>query len=92
MFSVSCGSTPATFMGNFHRNQLKCVAFTDAASGASDDFGKGVAGIELVYTVELPGGGSQGFDPPASRILAMVVPFFEAIRTFGQYVADNYGK
>ncbi|XP_049962039.1 carboxypeptidase B-like [Schistocerca serialis cubense] len=62
-----------------------------AASGVSNDWVKGVAGVNLSFTLELPGGGDTGFDPPASDILSIVTPFFEAIRVFGQYVADNYG-
>ncbi|XP_049829450.1 carboxypeptidase B-like [Schistocerca gregaria] len=62
-----------------------------AAAGGSDDWTKGVGGVALSYTIELPGGGNLGFNPPASDILNLVTPFFEAVRVFGQYVADNYG-
>lgn len=38
------------------------------ASGASDDFAAGEAGIAYAYTVELTGGGSVGFDLPPTDI------------------------
>ncbi|XP_049813674.1 carboxypeptidase B-like [Schistocerca nitens] len=62
-----------------------------AASGVSNDWVKGVPGVNLSFGNELLGGGDTGFDPPASDILSIVTPFFEAIRVSGQYVADNYG-
>ncbi|XP_049829445.1 carboxypeptidase B-like isoform X2 [Schistocerca gregaria] len=62
-----------------------------ASAGSSDDWTKALGGVELAYTIELPGGGSLGFDPPASEIIGIVAPFFEAIRVFGQYVSDNFG-
>ena len=42
---------------------------TDAASGGSDDWVKGVAGVKFAYTVELPDRGDFGFLLPASEIL-----------------------
>ncbi len=41
----------------------------DAASGGSDDWVKGVAGIKFAYTLELPDRGDFGFLLPASEIL-----------------------
>jgi hypothetical protein len=38
------------------------------ASGGSDDWAKGGAGIKYSYTVELPDTGSYGFLLPSSRI------------------------
>ncbi|XP_049962035.1 carboxypeptidase B-like [Schistocerca serialis cubense] len=62
-----------------------------AAAGGSDDWIKSVGGVALSYTIEFPGGGSMGFFPPASDILKIVTQFFEAVRVYGKYVADNYG-
>ncbi|XP_046998059.1 carboxypeptidase B-like [Schistocerca americana] len=59
-------------------------------SGNSDDWVKAVAGVPLSYTIELPAGGSQGFDLPESDIISIVKPFFESVRVFGQYIAANY--
>ena len=42
---------------------------SDAASGGSDDWVKGVAGVKFAYTVELPDRGDFGFLLPASEIL-----------------------
>ncbi|KAJ3660726.1 hypothetical protein Zmor_005162 [Zophobas morio] len=60
-----------------------------AAAGASDDWAMGVAGIDLVYTIELPGGGSYGFDLPASRIQGVVVETFEGFKVYADYVLNN---
>ncbi|XP_026272805.1 carboxypeptidase B-like [Frankliniella occidentalis] len=52
------------------------------AAGASDDWSKGVANIAKAYTIELQGGGSNGFDLPANRILGVVQQLFEGMRVF----------
>lgn len=52
------------------------------AAGASDDWSKGVANIAKAYTIELPGGGKNGFDMPASGILKVVQSVFEGIKVF----------
>jgi murein tripeptide amidase MpaA len=60
-----------------------------AAAGASDDWAMGGAGIDIVYTIELPGGGVYGFDLPASRIQGVVVETFEGFKVYADYVAKN---
>ena len=50
---------------------------TDAASGGSDDWVKGVAGVKFAYTVELPDRGDFGFLLPASEILPVGQVKFE---------------
>lgn len=62
--------------------------FSGATAGSSDDWNMS-AGVPLAYTVELPGGGSFGFDMPPSRIQSTVTELFEGIRVYGQYVANN---
>ncbi|KAK3912817.1 Carboxypeptidase B [Frankliniella fusca] len=59
-----------------------------AAAGGSDDWAKGVAGIELSYTIELPGGNGHGFDLPASYIPDVGRQQMELIKVFGKYVAS----
>ncbi|KAK3927537.1 Carboxypeptidase B [Frankliniella fusca] len=54
------------------------------AAGASDDWSKGVAGIAKAYTIELQGGGSNGFDLPANRILSVVQQLFEGMKVFAK--------
>ncbi|XP_046737158.1 uncharacterized protein LOC124405932 [Diprion similis] len=61
-----------------------------AAAGGSDDWVKGVGGVELAYTLELPGGGSYGFDLPASDIGVVGQETFLAIRVFLKYIDDNF--
>lgn len=60
---------------------------TDAAAGGSDDWMMGVAGADLSYTMELPGG---RFDPPPSRIASVGMETFEAFKIFQQFVEEKY--
>ncbi|PSN31887.1 hypothetical protein C0J52_20822 [Blattella germanica] len=60
-----------------------------AAAGGSDDYMKGVKGIELSYTVELTNTW-YGFELPASLIEPTVTRFFEAVRVYGNYVKNNF--
>lgn len=64
----------------------------DAAAGGSDDWVKGVGGVELAYTLELPGGGLYGFDLPASEIVPASQEIFLATRVFGEYIATKFGS
>ncbi|XP_031348043.1 carboxypeptidase B-like [Photinus pyralis] len=59
------------------------------AAGGTDDWAKGVAGVELAYTIELPAGGS-GFDPAPSQILGHVQQTFEGIKEFGKYIEYKF--
>jgi hypothetical protein len=59
------------------------------AAGGSDDYMKGVLGIQLSYTAELTNT-IYGFQLPASQLLGYVRQFFEAVRVFGTYVKDNF--
>jgi hypothetical protein len=61
----------------------------DAAAGGSDDYMKGVLGIELSYTVELTYS-QYGFQLPASQIEPTVTQFFEGVRVFAKYVKENF--
>ncbi|KAK0073735.1 hypothetical protein PV325_009324 [Microctonus aethiopoides] len=63
--------------------------FEDAAAGGSDDWMMGVAGADLSYTMELPGG---RFDPPPSRIASVGIETFEAFKIFQQFVEEKYVK
>ncbi|KAB0796841.1 hypothetical protein PPYR_10902 [Photinus pyralis] len=60
------------------------------AAGGSDDWVKGVAGIELAYTIELPGGGRIGFDLPGDAILDVVNQTFAGVVVYGKYVSVKY--
>lgn len=61
-----------------------------AAAGGSDDWVKGVGGVELSYTIELPGGGSWGFDLPTSRILPVVQETFVGVREYHAYIEEKF--
>jgi len=49
------------------------------ASGGSDDWARGVAGIKWVYLIELPGKG-HGFLLPPARIKAVAASSFAGLR------------
>lgn len=56
------------------------------AAGGSDDWLMAVRGVPLTYTIELPGGGTQGFDPSESEILPAVEEMWEGVKVFAKYV------
>jgi len=58
------------------------------AAGGSDDWFKGGNDAKYAYTMELPGGGSGGFDPPPSMIKPVVTSVFEGIKVGGNLVAS----
>uniref|UniRef100_UPI0022EC84CE carboxypeptidase B-like n=2 Tax=Anopheles cruzii TaxID=68878 RepID=UPI0022EC84CE len=51
------------------------------ATGCSDDYAAGVIGSRFAFTLELTGGGSTGFDLPASQIMAVASQTFQIFRT-----------
>ncbi|XP_035910107.1 carboxypeptidase B-like [Anopheles stephensi] len=61
-----------------------------AAAGGSDDYAFAVAGVPISMTMELPGGGSAGFNPPPSRIEEIVKETFVGIRAMALEVAKSY--
>lgn len=65
------------------------AALNYLAAGASDDYAYGVGGIKLSYTLELPGGGNNGFDLPPTRIAQVVKESWEGIVVLARYVLAN---
>jgi len=65
------------------------AALNYLASGASDDYAYGVGGIKYAYTLELPGGGSAGFDLPPSRIAQVVKESWAGILVFARHIIAN---
>ncbi|KAJ8932661.1 hypothetical protein NQ314_014538 [Rhamnusium bicolor] len=61
-------------------------------SGGVRDYVKGVVGVNLSYTFELPRGGSAGFNPDASEIIPVVTEIWEGIKVFHQYVKEEYAN
>uniref|UniRef100_A0AAG5D5V7 Peptidase M14 domain-containing protein n=1 Tax=Anopheles atroparvus TaxID=41427 RepID=A0AAG5D5V7_ANOAO len=51
------------------------------ANGCSDDYAAGVIGARFSYTLELTGGGRNGFDLPATEIMAVATQTFQIFRT-----------
>lgn len=60
------------------------------ASGASDDFAAGGAGIDYAYTVELSGGGNTGFDLEPERIQGVANEIFAAYREYAIWVGESF--
>ncbi|XP_022916582.2 carboxypeptidase B1 [Onthophagus taurus] len=58
------------------------------AAGASDDWMKSII-APLSFTLELPGGGSQGFDLPPYRITEVVTETWQGILAAYKYISDN---
>lgn len=59
------------------------------ASGASDDFAAGVAGIVHSFTVELTGGGSTGFDLEPERIQQVSNEIFLGYREYAIWAGES---
>ncbi|XP_034244843.1 carboxypeptidase A4-like [Thrips palmi] len=57
------------------------------ASGGSDDWAKGVAGMKYAFTIELRDTGRHGFVLPSSHILSSGKEVMAAVRTLAQEVA-----
>lgn len=60
------------------------------ASGNSEDWVKGFAGVPLAFAMELPGGGIEGFDIAADQIIDVASETFEGLRIFHQYVVEKF--
>lgn len=54
------------------------------ASGATDDYAFN-SGARMAYTIELTGGGLEGFDLPASQLGKVITETMEIYKTFGKY-------
>ncbi|XP_037029998.1 carboxypeptidase B-like [Bradysia coprophila] len=59
--------------------------------GYSDDY-SAFRGVDISTTIELPGGGSYGFDLPASRIQSVVDETWMGIEEMLHYVAEVHGR
>lgn len=62
------------------------LCFADFLNGVSVDWVHGVLGVPLAYAVELPKGGSGGFDIPPEQILPVATETWEAIKVCAQNV------
>lgn len=61
-----------------------------AASGSSEDYAYGVAGIPIALTMELPSGGAIGFNPPERGIKSIVSESFIGISAMAKRVNEMY--
>lgn len=55
-----------------------------------DDYAIAGANANLAYTLELTGGGQNGFDYPEAQIEALVKETFHGFEAFGVYIAEAY--
>lgn len=62
------------------------------SSGNSRDYATGVAGVTMAFTIELPGGGTQGFDIPPERIRSVVYETFVGLRVLGEFIKTTFGS
>lgn len=58
-------------------------------AGCSDDYALGGLGINLSYTLELPGGATNGFDPPESDILWIGEESWVGFQAWHNYVEEQ---
>lgn len=54
------------------------------AFGASDDYAVGAGGFKYAFTLELTGGGRQGFDLPATEIQRVAHATFQIFRSMAE--------
>lgn len=54
------------------------------ATGATDDYAYSL-GVPFAYTIELTGGGTEGFDLPAADLPRVTEQTFELLKVFGQH-------
>ncbi|XP_070494548.1 carboxypeptidase B1-like [Chironomus tepperi] len=62
------------------------------ASGASDDFAIAYGNANFAYTLELPGGGSKGFDYPQDMIHDLVKETFIGYREFSLFIKERFKR
>lgn len=60
------------------------------ANGASDDHAVAFANADLAYTLELTGGGPNGFDFPEENVFELAQETFLGYRQFGLYIGERY--
>ncbi|CAG9799908.1 unnamed protein product [Chironomus riparius] len=60
------------------------------AYGASDDFAIAYGGADFAYTLELPGGGPNGFDYPQDMIHDLVKETFIGYREFSLFIKERF--
>lgn len=62
------------------------------ASGVSDNWFYAEGGATLSYTLELTGGGNQGFDIPATQIRPVVTEIWPGIVALYDFILENFTK
>lgn len=60
------------------------------ATGTSDDYAAGPAGVDFAYTIELPGGGEGGFQIGPEKIVGVGEEMFEAYREFSKWAGETF--
>jgi len=60
------------------------------ASGISTDYAAGIANVPIGFTIELPGGGPNGFDIPPARIEPVIAETFPGFRVYAEFIREKY--
>ena len=66
------------------------LRFPYLLSGASDDFAIAYGNADFAYTLELPGGGPNGFDYPQDMIHDLVKETFIGYRQFPLFIKERF--
>ncbi|XP_025832585.1 carboxypeptidase B-like [Agrilus planipennis] len=88
------GSTVSSKIRDYSGTRFTVGSSTNVlypAAGGSDDWMKGVNGVDLSYTIELQGD-YEGFELPAEKILPAVRESFVGIQAFHSYVDKKYAR
>lgn len=60
------------------------------ANGVSDDFAVGEAEAKMSIVIELPGGGSHGYNFPEDVLEGLLKETFEGLKQIGIFVGENF--
>ncbi|XP_055704362.1 carboxypeptidase B-like [Phlebotomus papatasi] len=92
-FQHEAGDVFAEALYNVRQTQYRVgngAGILGISSGTSKDWTYSGPGIPLSYTLELPGGGSNGFDLPATAIEGVITETFAGLRAIAEFVVDRY--
>jgi hypothetical protein len=77
--------------GTWHFTIPKRNFIADFSYGNSKDWAYGALNITYSYTVELPAGGPNNFDPPPEFIIPVASETWEAIKVFAANIPASRG-
>ena len=89
-FFVLHYKNPAFFYSSIFYHVQFNLRFTYFIQGASDDFAIAYGGADFAYTLELSGGGPNGFDYPQDMIHDLVKETFIGYREFSLFIKERF--